>query len=238
VLIEYVLEAAATGSMEALERYVDALVAARMRDDDASGDFLLALAETRRVLGERQKADTSDAAVHAHWRVLKHAEEYFLRGVAACAQARRPANDRKIALFEGLPQALVLLDEKGRVQYANAKVRAVFGQAPRQTLGKHFLDLLKPRLLPRLAAANAHLSTTVKILTAPKEAHEDVFRLVDGTTYVRRALPVVGPGGPRQLITITDVTPRSHLGRATRQTAHRISRPRRQVARLSSATAA
>lgn len=208
ILIEQILAAAETGSAGSLERYLDNVVAASTVRGVSGTDFLVASAETRRAITRLSKRRGSTVELHAYWRVLRHAEEYFLGRIAGCLEATlTDGHPPAIGLFDFLPKALLVLDERGRVQYANAKVRSVLGIRPRALIGKHVVELLKPRPLSRMAQPDSYATATLRILTSPSETHEDVFRLDDGSVYVRRSLPIVEQDRLCQLIVITEITP-------------------------------
>jgi len=207
ILIERAMEAVETNSTKSLERYLDGIVAAGARHGFSESHFFLASTETRRALADLPISQGQGTDLHGYWRVLRYAEDYFLRRVAACLDAQRPAGEgRAIPVLESLPQVLLLVDQTGRIRYANASVRDVFGLPPRALVGNHLLELAGSVLLPRLADEEAFFAATAQILLAPGEAHDDIFRLVDGSTYLRRSLPVKGEGPLRQLIVISPIT--------------------------------
>jgi PAS domain-containing protein len=208
VLIDLTLEAVESGYLGSLEQYLDGIVSAGAQGGFCDADFFLASAETRRALMDGRAIHGRHTALYSYWRVLRHAEDYFLRRVAAHLEAQRPAEElRTIALLEELPQALVLIDEEARIQYANARIKPLFGLRPREATGRHLLELTKPRLLSLLVDPTAFLAGTARILTVPNKAHEDVFRLQNGSTYLRRSLPLKPDGWLRNLIIVTDLTP-------------------------------
>jgi PAS domain-containing protein len=206
VLIERTMEAVETKCTKSLERYLDGIVSASARHGFSDSSFFLASTETRRALAELRISHGQETDLHSYWRVLRYAEDYFLRRVAACLEAQCPEGARPIPLLEALPQVLLLLDESGRIRYANASVRHVFGLSPRSLVGSHLLELSDTLLLPGMFDEDAFFAATARILMAPDETHDDIFRLVDGSTYVRRSLPVTGDGPLRQLVVITPIT--------------------------------
>lgn len=207
ILIQHTMEAVETKSTKSLERYLDGIVSAVARRGFSESHFLLASAETRRALADLRLSHGQETDLHGYWRVLRYAEDYFLRRVAACLERQCPIEEaRPIPMLEALPQVLLLVDQAGRIRYANASVRRLFGLPPRSLVGSHLLDLVGRLTFPSLSDEEDFFAGTARILTAPGETHDDIFRLVDGSTYVRRSLSVVGGGPPSQLIVITNVT--------------------------------
>jgi len=208
ILIDLTQKAAESGDLDVLDQYLDGIASAGAQKGFCDADFFLASAETRRALLDSRVIDGSQTGLYSYWQVLRHAEDHFLRRVAAHLEAQRPADDRPtIALLEELPQALILIDEDARIHYANALIKPLFGLRPRDATGRSLFDLAKPRLLSLLVDATAFITATARIVTSPNEAHEDAFRLQNGSTYIRRSLPLKPEGLLRNLITVTDLTP-------------------------------
>jgi PAS domain-containing protein len=232
ILIEHAMEAVETSSTRKLERYLDGIVSAGARHGFSENHFLVASAETRKALAELRFEQGQEADLHGFWRVLRYAEDYFLRRVAARLEAKLPVEEmRPIPMLEALPQVLLLIDQAGRIRYANASVRRLFGLPPRSLVGSHVLDLGGRLRFPSVEDEEAFFAGTARILTAPGRTHDDIFRLVDGSTYVRRSLPVAEGAPASQLIVVTNVTAASPSSEVSNLRA--LAAPRRGQARTS-----
>jgi PAS domain-containing protein len=208
LLIDLTREAAESGDLDELDQYLDGIASAGAQGGFCDADFFLASAETRRALLDSRVINGSHAGLYSYWQTLRHAEDYFLRRVAAHLETQRRPEDRPtIALLEQLPQALILIDEDARIHYANSRIKPLFGLRPRDATGRSLFDLAKPRLLSLLVDPSAFITATARIVTSPSETHEDVFQLQNGSTYIRRSLPLKPEGLLRNLITVTDLTP-------------------------------
>ena len=70
----------------------------------------------------------------------------LLRRHSRAEQALRATEQRFRLLWETAPEAIIVVDEHGRVLYANAAVKALFGHDPAEVVGQH-VAMLQPEHL-------------------------------------------------------------------------------------------
>jgi PAS domain-containing protein len=174
----------------------------------APADLFLELLEAERLLEELGSGEGSPALDEERRRSLRSELRRAAQSAAPAADpAPVPADRRVMALLEELPEAILLVDEDDCVRYANARVRDVFGLEPAASTGRNLADVMAaPGVLLRIDDPNAFLEATLNLLRRRGEPCEDIFRHVDGPTFLRRTVPVGERGALGRLVITTNVT--------------------------------
>jgi diguanylate cyclase (GGDEF)-like protein/PAS domain S-box-containing protein len=131
------------------------------------------------------------------------------------ASRTRPAASLGLSaelLLDASPNAVIAVDGRGRIVYANPRVMEAFGWSPEELLGQPVERLLPSRLEERHAADRAGY----RLNPVPRRmggGPELTARRRDGTEFrVEVSLaPVQSPRGPLVVATVVDITMRTNL---------------------------
>jgi PAS domain S-box-containing protein len=98
--------------------------------------------------------------------------------------------DRSLAMLEGLPGGVCLVDAKGRLTFANNALADMLGVTADKAVNRRFVDLVSPDDLPRvkkeLGAAGGRLPPRVEFTVNRRKGPELAVQVVSAPLYGRK----------------------------------------------------
>lgn len=128
------------------------------------------------------------------------------------AQAVEPLGLDAELVLDASPNAVIAVDARGRIVYANPRVQEAFGWSPEELRGKPIEFLVTSRLAERHVAHRVgyRLHPTLRPMGSGLEL---TARRRDGTEFPAEISlgPVPSPRGPLVIATVADITVRTNL---------------------------
>jgi PAS domain S-box-containing protein len=143
---------------------------------------------------------------------------------------RNRAKNRFRALLESAPDAMIIVDQQGLIQLANAQVESLFGHTRPELIGKS-VDMLVPQRFRDVHGAHRHGFFQSPKRRAMGEGHELFGLRKDGSEFpVEISLsPLEDPSGNSVTAAIRDITPRKTAERNLVQTIEKLKRSNNEL---------